>query len=85
MDDIVIKSIKQENSDLIIMNTSLEDELYNLKEENRKLKKYYDYEKEELADSCYDFNRENDKLKARVKELEECNINLQNHIDKSLN
>ena len=45
-----------------------------LKEENKKLKeeldkfseaykRYRDYEKEELAESCYDLARENDKLK----------------------
>ena len=34
-----------------------------LEEELKKYKHYYDYEKEELADSCYDFSRENDKLK----------------------
>ena len=50
------------------------DKLYCLEEENRNLKeelgkfseaykRYRDYEKEELAESCYDFARENDKLK----------------------
>ena len=60
-----------------------------LKEENKKLKeeldkfseaykRYRDYEKEELSESCYDFARENDKLKEekkvlldKVKQLEE--------------
>lgn len=33
-------------------------------------KRYRDYEKEELAESCYDLERENKKLKERIKELE---------------
>ena len=51
-----------------------------LKEENKKLKeeldkfseaykRYRDYEKEELAESCYDLARENDKLKEEKKVL----------------
>lgn len=58
----------------------------NLEEENRKLKsdleqfseaykKYRDYEKEELADSCYDLERENQKLKEKNKKL---NITIEN-------
>ena len=52
-----------------------------LKEENQKLKsdlekfseaykRYRDYEKEELAESCYDLERENQKLKAKLEEYE---------------
>ena len=39
-------------------------------------KKYRDYEKEELAESCYDLARENEKLKEEVKGLVERNIEL---------
>ena len=42
-----------------------------LEEELKKYKHYYDYEKEELADSCYDFSLENDKLKEEVKNLKD--------------
>ena len=48
-------------------------------------KRYRDYEKEELAESCYDLEEENKKLKERIAELEKCNLNLQKHIDKLLN
>jgi predicted nucleic acid-binding Zn-ribbon protein len=52
----------------------LKDENVDLKSELSKFseayKKYRDYEKEELAESCYDLARENDKLKERIKELE---------------
>ncbi len=52
----------------------MEKEIKTLKEENKNLKselskfrdsfkKYRDYEKEELAESCYDLARENEKLK----------------------
>ena len=40
-----------------------------LDEENKKLKKYYDRDKEELMESCYSLAKENDKLKS---DLEEC-------------
>ena len=42
-----------------------------LEEELKKYKHYYDYEKEELADSCYDFSRENDELKEENRKLNE--------------
>lgn len=47
-------------------------------------KRYRDYEKEELAESCYDLERENQKLKERIAELEKCNLNLLEYIDKLL-
>jgi chromosome segregation ATPase len=64
-----------------------EDWIIRLSEENRKLKsdldkfseaykRYRDYEKEELAESCYDLARENEKLKAEVRDLVERNIEL---------
>ena len=52
-----------------------------LNAENRKLKKYYDRDKEELMESCYDLARENENLNARIKELEQCNLNLQTWLD----
>jgi len=42
---------------------------YELEEENKKMKKYYDRDKEELMESCYWLARENDKLKS---DLDEC-------------
>ena len=59
-----------------------EEEMEELREENKKLKdeldkfseaykRYRDYEKEELAESCYDLARENDKLKEENKELKD--------------
>ena len=49
-------------------------EVYNdyleLEEENKKLKKYYDRDKEELMESCYSLAKENDELKERIDELE---------------
>ena len=44
-------------------------ELHKLEEENKKLKKYYDRDKEELMESCYSLAKENEKLKS---DLEEC-------------
>jgi len=41
-----------------------------LEEENKKLKKYYDRDKEELMESCYSLARENDKLKSDLSECE---------------
>ena len=50
-----------------------EEEIRNLKSELSKFrdsfKKYRDYEKEELAESCYDLARENQKLKEEVRGL----------------
>ena len=51
-----------------------EEEIKKLKEELDKFseayKKYRDYEKEELAESCYDFARENKELKEKIQTLE---------------
>jgi len=51
----------------------LEEENRNLKSELSKFseayKKYRDYEKEELAESCYDLARENEKLKEEIGKL----------------
>ena len=58
----------------------LEEEILDLKSELSKFseayKKYRDYEKEELAESCYDLARENEKLRAEVKGLVERDIEL---------
>ena len=54
-------------------------ELHKLEEENKKLesdleqfseayKRYRDFEKEELAESCYDLEKENKKLKETIKD-----------------
>ena len=70
------------------------DRLYCLEEENRNLKsdlekfseaykKYRDYEKEELAESCYDLARENDKLKEEIRFLEQC-LDNKEKVNKSL-
>lgn len=51
-----------------------EEENQKLKEDLEKFseayKKYRDYEKEELAESCYDLARENQKLKEKIAEYE---------------
>ena len=51
--------------------SKLNEEIRNLKSELSKFseayKKYRDYEKEELAESCYDLARENEKLKEENK------------------
>lgn len=41
-----------------------------LEEENKKLKKYYDRDKEELMESCYSLAKENEKLKSDLSECE---------------
>lgn len=78
--DIYWKSVYDElvkNSELY---KGLLEENKTLKEENKKLKsdldkfseaykRYRDYEKEELAESCYDLARENDKLKEEIGKL----------------
>lgn len=57
-----------------------QENIKRLEEENRKLKeeldkfseaykRYRDYEKEELAESCYDLARENEKLKEEIWKL----------------
>ena len=45
-------------------------EIEELKKENKKLKKYYDRDKEELMESCYSLAKENDKLKSDLSECE---------------
>ena len=50
--------------------SDLELEIQQLEEENKKLKKYYDRDKEELMESCYSLAKENDKLKSDLSECE---------------
>jgi len=62
------KSLKNELMEDMKTESKLNEEIRNLKSELSKFseayKKYRDYEKEELAESCYDLARENEKLKA---------------------
>ena len=46
-------------------------------EENKKLKKYYDRDKEELMESCYSLAKENEKLKSDLSECE-CSMHFEN-------
>ena len=81
------KKLEEENRNLenelmedMKTESKLNEEIKNLKSELSKFseayKKYRDYEKEELAESCYDLARENEKLIAEVKNLVERNIEL---------
>lgn len=53
------KTLKEENLDLKLELSKFRDSF----------KKYRDYEKEELAESCYDLARENEKLKEEIGKL----------------
>ena len=67
------KELKNELMEDMKTETKLNEEIRNLKSELSKFsdsfKKYRDYEKEELAESCYDLARENQKLKEEVRGL----------------
>ena len=70
------KQLEEENKNLTKCNLNLQEWLDNkekvnksLREENKKLKKYYDRDKEELMESCYSLAKENEKLKS---DLDEC-------------
>ena len=70
----------------------LEEENGTLKSELSKFrdsfKKYRDYEKEELAESCYDLARENEKLRTSIeyrKKKADANQEKANQIDKIMN
>jgi hypothetical protein len=65
--------LKEENKKLKDENVDLKSELSKFRDS---FKKYRDYEKEELAESCYDLERENESLRAEVKNLVERNIEL---------
>ena len=62
----VIDKLKEENQTLELWLDNKEKVNKSLREENEKLKKYYDRDKEELMESCYDLARENNKLKKDV-------------------
>ena len=71
-----IAMVEEENKNLTKCNLNLQQWLDNkekvnksLREENEKLKKYYDRDKEELMESCYDLARENDELKKELEKL----------------
>jgi chromosome segregation ATPase len=81
--DIATKCSSKEEDWIIRLseeNKKLKDENVDLKSELSKFrdsfKKYRDYEKEELAESCYDLARENKSLRAEVRDLVERNIEL---------
>ena len=61
------RNLKNELMEDMKTESKLNEEIRSLKSELSKFrdsfKKYRDYEKEELAESCYDLARENDKLK----------------------
>jgi len=62
----VIEKLKEENQTLELWLDNKEKVNKKLREGNEKLKKYYDRDKEELMESCYDLARENNKLKKDV-------------------
>ena len=74
------RNLKNELMEDMKTESKLNEEIRNLKSELSKFrdsfKKYRDYEKEELAESCYDLAMENEKLRAEVKDLVERNIEL---------
>ena len=74
------RNLKNELMEDMKTESKLNEEIRNLKSELSKFrdsfKKYRDYEKEELAESCYDLARENQKLRAEVRDLVERNIEL---------
>jgi chromosome segregation ATPase len=90
-----MRRLEEENKNLTKCNLNLQEWLDNkekvnksLREENEKLKKYYDRDKEELMESCYSLAKENDKLKSDLMEdmkeitkLEKENKNLKERID----
>ena len=67
------RNLKNELMEDMKTESKLNEEIRNLKSELSKFrdsfKKYRDYEKEELAESCYDLARENQKLKEEIWKL----------------
>ena len=56
---------------IIIKDLELADEeIARLRKENKKLKKYYDRDKEELMESCYALAKENKELKEKLEEAD---------------
>ena len=68
------RKLKNELMEDMKTESKLNEEIRNLKSELSKFrdsfKKYRDYEKEELAESCYDLARENESLKEEINKLE---------------
>lgn len=60
------KELEEENKKMKEENADLKSELSKFRDS---FKKYRDYEKEELAESCYDLARENEKLKEEIGKL----------------
>ena len=79
------RNLKNELMEDMKTESKLNEEIRNLKSELSKFrdsfKKYRDYEKEELAESCYDLARENEKLK---EELKKDDREVQVNVDKEL-
>ena len=67
------RNLKNELMEDMKTESKLNEEIRNLKSELSKFrdsfKKYRDYEKEELAESCYDLAMENQKLKEEIGKL----------------
>ena len=61
------EAIKEEKDMLVKQNTLLQ-------ESNEKLRKYYDWDKEELMESCYWLARENHELKKEIDKLKDKRI-----------
>ena len=64
--DEYTEAYKNKIKQLEAENTDLKSELSKFRDS---FKKYRDYEKEELAESCYDLARENQKLKEEIGKL----------------
>ena len=73
----VIDKLREENQTLELWLDNKEKVNKSLREENKKLKKYYDRDKEELMESCYSLAKENDKLKSDLEECE-CSMHFEN-------
>ena len=58
-----------------------DEEIARLRKENKKLKKYYDRDKEELMESCYALKKENDEMKNKMEELEQENKTMAKKLD----
>ena len=65
-----LNTVKYYENSLSAERNGAKEEIEELEEENKMLKKYYDRDKEELMESCYSLARENDKLKSDLAECE---------------
>ena len=78
-----VAMVEEENKNLRAYADNLDSENDNqaieieeLKKENKKLKKYYDRDKEELMESCYSLARENEQLKLHVEAKDKAYMSL---------